>query len=116
MHPGELSDLRVMKECMSRYFISLGLSKKSPYAEAFNGGVVRLIESGIVQHWKQTITHQSVNSTVTSLFKEDGRKNTEPEMLSMENIQGAFLLLAVGILVGVLVFIAEVSLNKIPQK
>jgi hypothetical protein len=116
VHPGELNELRVMRDCMSRYFISLALSKKSPYTEAFNGGVVRLIESGIVQHWKQSITYESVNSTVSNLFEKDGRKNTGPEVLRMENIQGDFLLFAVGILMCILVFIAELSLNRMPHK
>jgi hypothetical protein len=116
VHPGELTHLRVMRECTSRYFIALALSKRSPYTEAFNGGVVRLIESGIVQHWKQSITYQSVNSTVSRPFERDGRKNTGPEVLRMENVQGAFLLLAAGVLICILVFIAELSINRTPCK
>jgi hypothetical protein len=113
VHPGELNELRVMRECTSRFFIALALYKRSPYTAAFNAGVVRLIESGIVQHWKQSITYQSVNATVSRLFEKDGRKNTGPEVLRLEHVQGAFLLLAAGFLLCIIVFIAELSLNKI---
>ena len=113
VHPGEPTELRVMQECTSRYFIALALAKRSPYTAAFNSDVVRLIESGIVQHWKERNTRESVNSTVSRLFEKDGRKNTGPEVLRLEHVQGAFLLLAAGVLMYVLVFIAELSVNRI---
>lgn len=112
MHPGELTDLRVMRECSSRYFIALALAKRSPYTRAFNVRVVRLIEAGIVQHWKERFTQESVNSTVSSLFEKDGRKNEGPEVLRLEHVQGAFLLLAAGVLMCILVFISELSINR----
>jgi hypothetical protein len=113
VHPGELTELRVMQECTSRFFISLALAKRSPYTAAFNVAVVRLIESGIVQHWKERNTHESVNSTVSRLFEKDGKKNTGPEVLRLEHVQGAFLLLAAGVLMCIFVFIAELSINRI---
>jgi hypothetical protein len=113
VHPDELTELRVMQEWTTRFFISLALAKRSPYTAAFNVDVVRLIESGIVQHWKERITYKSVNSTVSRLFEKDGRKNTGPEVLTLEHIQGAFLLLAAGFLMCILVFIIELSLNRI---
>jgi len=113
VHPGELTELRVMQECTSRYFIALALAKRSPYTTAFNVEVVRLIESGIVQHWKESNTRVSVNSTESSLFEKDGRKNKGPEVLRLEHVQGAFLLLVVGFLMCIVVFIAELSLNRI---
>ena len=113
VHPGELTELRVMRECTSRYFIALALAKRSPYTAAFSVEVARLIESGIVQHWKKSNTHEIVNSTISSLFEKDGRENKGPEVLRLEHVQGAFLLLAVGVLVCVIVFIAELSLNRI---
>ena len=113
VHPGELTELRVMRECSSRFFIALALAKRSPYTTAFNVGVVRLIESGIVQHWKESITRESVNSTVSSLFEKDGKKNTGTEVLRLEHVQGAFLLLACGNLMCIIVFIAELSINRI---
>ena len=116
VHPGELSKLRVMRECTSRYFIALALAKRSHYTAAFNVEVVRLIESGIVQHWKDRSTRESVNSTVSRLFEKDGRKNTGPEVLRLEHVQGAFLLLAAGVMMCLLVFIAELSINRILVK
>jgi len=104
-----------MQKCSSLYFIVLALAKRSPYTAAFNVEVVRLIESGIVQHWKESNTHESVNSTVStcSLFEKDGRKNKGPEVLRLEHVQRAFLLLAFGFLLCILVFVAGLSLNRI---
>lgn len=113
MSPEEMSELRVMRECISRYFIALGLSKKSPYTTAFNEALVRLIETGIVQYWKESILYRSVDPIMTGLFDKTGKKNVGPEMLRMENVQGAFLLLGAGDLICILVFIAELSLKFI---
>jgi hypothetical protein len=91
----------------------LGLSKKSPYTTAFNEALVRLIETGIVEYWKERILYRSVDPIMTRLFDKPGKKNVRPEMLRMENVQGAFLLLSAGDLICILVFIAELSLKSI---
>ncbi|XP_023713652.2 uncharacterized protein LOC111867752 [Cryptotermes secundus] len=109
----EMTELRVMRECISRYFISLGLSKMSPYTTAFNEVLVRLIETGIVQYWKKSILYRSVDPIITRLFDKTGKKDVRPEMLRMENVQGAFLLLCAGDMICILVFIAELSLKCI---
>jgi hypothetical protein len=109
--PEEMRNLRVMRECISRYFIALGLSKKSPYTTAFNEALVRLIETGIVQYWKKSILHRNVDPIMTGLFEKIGKSNKGPEMLRMENIQGIFLLLGAGNMICILVFIAELSLK-----
>jgi hypothetical protein len=109
--PEEMTELRVMRECISRYFISLGLSKKSPYTTAFNEVLVRLIETGIVQYWKKSILYRSVDPFMTGLFEKTEKNNIGPEMLRMENVQGAFLLLVAGDVICILVFIAELSVK-----
>jgi hypothetical protein len=109
--PEEMAELRVMRECISRYFIALGLSKKSPYTTAFNEVLVRLIETGIVQYWKESILDRSADAIMTRLFEKSRKMYIGPEMLRMENIQGAFLLLGAGNLICILVFIVELSLK-----
>jgi hypothetical protein len=109
--PDEMRELRVMRECISRYYIALGLSKMSPYKAAFNEALVRLIEAGIVQYWKDSVGYRSVDPITSGLFDRTGNNNIKPEMLRMENIQGAFLLLGAGELLCILVFIAELSLK-----
>jgi hypothetical protein len=111
--PEEMTELRVMRECISRYFIALGLSKKSPYTTAFNEALVGLIETGIVQYWKERILYRSVDPIMTRLFDKTGKTNVRPEMLRMENVQGAFLLLGAGDLICILVFVTELSLKCI---
>jgi hypothetical protein len=107
----ELTDLRVMRECISRHFVSLGLAKKSPYTTAFNEALVRLIEGGIVQHWKESAVNQHVDPAKLNLFEDELRNNVGPEALKTDNIQGAFLLLGSGMLACTLVFFAELSLK-----
>jgi hypothetical protein len=48
---------------------------------------------------------------MTGLFDKTGKITKGPEMLRMENIQGAFLLLGAGDLICIIVFIAELSVK-----
>jgi hypothetical protein len=89
----------------------LALSRKSPYTAAFNEVLVRLIEAGIVQYWKESIAYRSVDPVMSGLFERTGNSNMRPEMLRVENVAGAFLLLGVGELLCILVFISELSLK-----
>jgi hypothetical protein len=105
-----------MRECISRYFISLGLAKKSPYTRAFNEVLVRLIEAGIVQQWKKNIIQEHFDPADSNLFEDKLKNSVGPEVLKFENVQGAFLLLGAGIVVCILVFLAELSLRWSPYK
>ncbi|PSN46628.1 Ionotropic receptor 105 [Blattella germanica] len=113
MNPKFLSFLRVMKECVSRYYISIGLTKNSPYTSGVNEVISRLIESGIIKNWQSDVIIRRSSSQMTHVFEETDRKLSGPEVLKVQNLQGAFLLLLCGLCFGSLMFLFEKFIVKL---
>ncbi|PSN46631.1 Ionotropic receptor 107 [Blattella germanica] len=107
MNPSAYPFLRVMKRCASRYYISLGLAKNSPYTSAFNKVIFRLIESGVIKHWKETIANRHIDPQMSKLFMDTVAHSLEPQPLKLVNIFGVFILLSCGLFIGTFVFILE---------
>jgi hypothetical protein len=107
--------MRVMKECMSRFFISLGLAKDSPYTTAFNEGVIRLEEAGIMDKWQTDVLLRRGNRNISSMLQEKRNiiNSAGPLKLSMANLQGAFIVLLLGNTVATVIFISEEAINKL---
>lgn len=116
VHPAELSKLRLMQECVSRYFISLALAKKSPYTEAFSKVVVRLIESGIVQHLVEDSVSRIPSPIDMKVLAEDENNKIRPGALKLENLQGAFMVTAAGFFLTNAAFMIENSLKLASNK
>lgn len=113
IQPTEILKLRVMRECTCRYFVSMGLAKNSPYTKSFNEAVVRLIESGILQHWSEDVVSRVPSPIDMKVLTQDGKDNIRPEELRLENLQGAFLLTAVGFLLAITAFTIENTIKLI---
>lgn len=107
--------MRVMKECMSRFFISLGLAKGSPFTAAFNEGVIRLEEAGIMDKWQRDVLLRRGNRNISSMLQEKRNviDSAGPLKLSMANLQGAFIILLLGNTVATFIFISEKAMNKL---
>jgi hypothetical protein len=107
--------MRVMKECMSRYFISLGLAKGSPYTAAFNEGIRRLEECGIMDKWQRDVLLRRGNHNISSMLQDKHNviEFAGPLKLSMAHLQGAFIVLMVGNAVATLTFLSEEVINKV---
>jgi hypothetical protein len=107
--------MRVMKECMSRFFISLGLAKGSPYTAAFNEGLFRLEEAGIMDKWQRDVLLRRGNHNISSMLQEKHNviDSAGPLQLTLANLQGAFIILLVGNTVATFVFISEEVMNKL---
>jgi hypothetical protein len=107
--------MRVMKECMSRFFISLGLAKGSPYTVAFNVGIIRLEEAGIMDKWQRDVLLRRGNHNISSMLQDKYNimHSTGPPKLTLANLQGAFVLLLVGNTAAVLTFISEKAIQKL---
>jgi hypothetical protein len=107
--------MRVMKECMSRFFISLGLAKNSPYTAAFNEGLSRLIQAGIMEKWQRDVIMRRGNRNFSSVFDEDHNSidSDGPLKLSLANMKGAFIVLSIGNAVATLAFAAEKVVNML---
>jgi hypothetical protein len=112
---GDWKTMRVMKECMSRFYISLGLAKGSPYTAAFNEGLSRLEEAGIMDKWQRDVILRRGNRNITSMLQEKHNfvDSAGPLKLSLANLQGAFIVLLVGNTVATFTFILEEAMNKL---
>ncbi|PSN46634.1 Ionotropic receptor 106 [Blattella germanica] len=105
--------LRVMKQCASRYYISLGLKKNSPYTSIFNKVIMHLLESGIVKHWKENVAYRHADKEITKLFADNLAMSENPGSLKLENLKGTFCVLLSGLILGTVVLIFENLAKKI---
>jgi hypothetical protein len=110
--------MRVMKECMSRFFIALGLAKNSPYTAAFNEGMSRLIQAGIMEKWQSDVIMRRGNRNFSSVFYENYHftDSDGPLKLSLANMKGAFIVLSIGNTVATLVFAVEKLVNRLIRR
>jgi hypothetical protein len=115
MEMEDWKSMRVMKECMSRYFITLGLAKNSPYTAAFNEGMSRLVQAGIIEKWQRNVIMRRGNPNFSSVFDENYHfiDSDRPQKLSLDNIKGAFFVMSVGNVVATLAFAVEKVVNKL---
>ncbi|PSN46630.1 Ionotropic receptor 104 [Blattella germanica] len=113
MNPSLLPSLRVMKECVSRYYISIGLTKNSPYTAALNEVMSRLIESGVIKYWQKDVVLRHTTPQMTQVFEDSDGMVSGPEVLKLKNLEGAFLLLFCGLCFAcVTMFVERYILNK----
>jgi hypothetical protein len=110
--------LRVMKECVSRFFISLGVAKKSPYTAAFNEGLSRLVQAGIMEKWQRDVIMRRGNRNISSVFYDNYSSidSDGPLKLSLANMKGAFIVLSIGHSVATVAFAAEKVLSKVYRR
>lgn len=107
--------MRVMKECVSRFFISVGLAKNSPYTAAFNEGMSRLVQAGIMEKWQRDVIMRRGNPNIPSVFNENYHfvDSNGPLKLSLANMKGAFIVLSIGNAVATLVFGVEKVVKRL---
>jgi len=107
--------MRVMKECMSRFFISVGLAKNSPYTAAFNEGMSRLVQAGIMEKLQRDVIMRRGNPNIPSVFNENYHfvDSDGPLKLSLANMKGAFIVLSIGNTVATLVFVIETVMKRL---
>ena len=94
--------VHLMKECVFPTRSGLGLQKQSSLKRYFDGGIIRLTEAGIVDH-------------ITSVFAkkldewDPHQAHTGKQLApySLDSLQGAFYLWAMGIGLSMLAFIVE---------
>ncbi|PSN46629.1 Ionotropic receptor 108 [Blattella germanica] len=111
MDPSGLISLRVMKECVSRYYLTFGLVKNSPYKDAFNDVLFRLIESGIVNYWKKSIAYRRGDAEMATVFIDEVKINNEPHPFILKNVIGTFIILIFGLILAILIYVAEICLR-----
>ncbi|GFG28556.1 hypothetical protein Cfor_10698 [Coptotermes formosanus] len=108
--------LHALRECPRHYFLGYLMPRGSPYLPYINKGIARLVEAGIVEHWKH-ITPPSADMydgrhDPTNLTEIPEINNGNPKVFSLKDLQLAFYILAVGLSGSVIIFLLELIAMK----
>ena len=107
--------LHVVRECPRNYLLGYLVPRGSPYLPYFNQGIARLVEAGIVEHWKNIIPpsterHDEFDTTNSIEIAEVNTEN--PKVFSLKDLQLAFYILVVGLSVSIVIFLLEIMSRK----
>ncbi len=103
--------MHLMSECVLPGLNAFGLKKDSHLRPAFNYELQRLLESGLIEYHRSEFAKKS-----TKNGNQASKTAALVDPLSLNDLQGAFYLLIVGLLFSLLCFVIErvtQSLNKI---
>lgn len=80
-------------------------------------------QAGIYAKWLRDVQHQinknnpAINSDISNSSDDDNDdEGNEPELLTLDQLQGAFLILLTGLAISLLTFLIEIIVSKIPKK
>jgi hypothetical protein len=100
-----------MKEMLYGSHIVTAIRKSSPYKEYFNQIISSLYETGIVHYWEgQTIRRymsERLQIAITQSVVLDNQDG--PMQLTVNHLQGAFVILGLGLGIATVFFIAEMG-------
>lgn len=92
------------KEDIMSYPIQMFMQKGFPLTRRVNSYITRIVQSGILEKWQQDLKY-------TIQVKDDdiaNQNDDNPENLTLSHLQGAFIILCIGIGLSVVSFIGEV--------
>ena len=101
--------LHLMKERLFSTRSSFGLQKDSPLKPAMDRVIQRLIEAGLVEY------HRSANygnNKKNDEIPESASNDDRLVRFSLDNLQGAFYLLSIGVVIATLAFVTELIVAK----
>lgn len=99
--------MHMVEECPSYYYLAYMVPKHSPYLNGFNSFFRKVLEPGLTQKWYW-------DSIDIKTRLSHGKSQLQPKTLklfSLSDLQLAFYILAAGLLLSVLAFVAEVALG-----
>lgn len=100
--------LHIVNECPSTYFITYIVPNNSPFLPKFNSVILNFFESGLIAKWYDDFIEAII---LEKIFKyQDNSKVNKPFNLS--DIQTAFYILFMGIIISGLVFVGEIVCSK----
>ena len=76
--------------------------KRTPWKDRLDQGITRMVEGGIIQ--------KSYNDFMEE--KSGGEGGGEPFPLNMTHLQGPFMIIIFGLVVSLVCFLVEISINK----
>ncbi|XP_037072295.1 ionotropic receptor 21a-like [Pollicipes pollicipes] len=102
--------LHIMKECFQNFMISVALPKYSMLTDLFNSKILRLREAGLIPIWFSW-SLEAVKSDLVDVARTS-ESASGVHSLSLEHVQGVFLLLLFGWLLSLLAFLAEMVVRR----
>lgn len=110
-----IQTLRIMKEMMYGSHITIATRKSSPYKESFNQIISSLYETGIMLFWEERMTERYMSRRLQiAIMQSVILSNKEgPTQLMVDHLQGAFVILSLGLALATVVFTAEMACSTI---
>lgn len=106
-----------MKEMLYGGHVVTIIRKSSPYKEYFNQIISSLYETGIVHYWEGQTIQRYMSQRLQIAIKQSVVLDTQdgPIQLTVVHIQGAFVILGLGLVLATVLFIAETGYCVIRQ-
>lgn len=105
------SYVQIVDDCISKYFTTFALSKRSRFTQLLNKYISRLVQSGIVKHWLNDIIRK-LNRTYMYRYFNSHNEHVDPTPLTMFSLSAMFFILVVGWVIASMVFLIEVLQSR----
>ncbi|XP_046642705.1 ionotropic receptor 21a-like [Daphnia pulicaria] len=108
-------NLQIAKEGILTTYATLVLSKHSPFTKSINQGLLDLIQTGIINYWDLWFRPMpgKCMRNFNSGFNMPDEKH---KPLSLKNLSGAFVVIAVGLSLSLLAFLGEMIVSMKPAR
>lgn len=113
---GASSSLRLVEECFLSYNIAITTQKYAPMLENFNKLLSRIIDSGLIKRWQNEVLESYRVQNKREKVPDKTEELSGPQPLSIEHIQGLFMIYLLGIILSLLVLAAELIRTKLSKK
>jgi hypothetical protein len=113
-----LRDLRTTRDCAFYFYLGFVNRKAFPLTLVTDQIIRQLLESGIIQYWLDRMFETKYPLTTFSRVYEYKTPPDEIELtaLRVQNLQGAFFILIIGMQIAFIAFIGEILSKRITQK
>ena len=105
--PNGAVQMHMVEECPSYYYLAYMVPKHSPYLRGFNSFFRKVLEPGLTQKWYWN----SIDIKTRLSYGKSQHQTKTPKLFSLSDLQLAFYILATGLLLSALAFVAEVALG-----
>ena len=103
---GKTATVSILKQCLTTFNVGIALQKFSPLVENVGHVILRVVEAGLTQKWKDEVITE-----FRSRSRKQGKLKAEPDIriqpLSTEHLLGAFALFIISVSVSFIIFIGE---------
>lgn len=101
--------LHITSACDLSYPVALAVLKGFSFADSFNDAIARFVEGGFIDKWNEDVTH---SITVHNRMRRSNRGGATNKIIGMREMQAAFYILNVGLILSFLVFLSEILVKK----